>query len=941
MRTTEETTHTSVLCHNIGIDWKFPDLWRIVLLLLLSAPVLKVSAQNFSITGTLQSTQDSALFSFATVLLQNPTDSSILMGSETDLEGAFRLAPVRPGKYLLHAHYIGYAPLTMDIDVLQEDLLLGKIFMEVETEWLNQIEINAKRATGTQRGDTTQFDAAAFVTMQDASAQNLIEKLPGVNTEDGSIQAEGENVVQILVDGKPFFGQDVKAALQNLPAEVVESVQIYDKQSDKAEMSGFDDGEHEKTINIITKPNRRRGQFGKISAGYGSDNRYMLGSAINFFNEHKRVTVTALSNNINALGYSADANSQGESRPQSGIIKTQGIGINFSDDWGEKIEISGSYQFSHRKNEGNSLRIRDYVLPESEGQTYRENDEQIQRNQDHGFSMRLEYNPDKNNRLIFRPHGSVKNDKETSYFFGRTAIGENPLNQTENNRQADNDDYDFGGRLFYSHRFPKKGRSFNVHMSADYHSNADDARRQAVNTFYSDQTREENLNQYTTRDRKGHGWSTDLSYTEPMGKNGQFELEYEISKNLNTSDRLTFDVQDGDPGETKLFPDTALSNTFDSDYLSHELELGYQYRVKKFRLQLEVEYQRSDLLNDQQFPQPFYLSRIFENLAPTVRIDLQFSKTKRLDLDYDTYNRAPSIGQLQDVIDITNPLRLRTGNPALDQTFTNRIRARYRSRDPETDRSFFAYLSGSLTDNYITNSTFIADQTVQLEEGIVLEKGSQLSAPVNLDGYVNLHSYFSFGRPLRSIKSNGKLFGSMNFVRRPGMINEELNFANNTNLRIGFSVSSNISENIDFNFSTSSGFNVAENTLRPHLNNNYFSQSTRLSYDWIIWDDLVYRLDLNHRFNDGLAEDLDNHFLLLNMSIGTKILSHNRGELSLNVYDLFRQNNNIQRNVTELYIEDSESNVLQRYFILTFHYNLRHFNRGTTIKDYKELHGEG
>ena len=900
-----------------------------------------LSAQQFSISGKVVGTEEGLVFPSATVMLLNPTDSATVQGVVTDLDGYFKIEGIPSGTYLLQAQYIGYESARKTIVVEQKDLELGDLIMEEKVNWLNEIQVEARRATGEQFGDTTEFNAAAFKTMKDASAQSLVMKLPGVNLEEGNIQAEGENVVRILVDGKPFFGNDVKTALQNLPAEIIQSVQIYDQLSDKAEMSGFDDGEREKTINIITKPNRRKGQFGRMSAGLGTDGRYLLGASVNFFNEDRRVTVTGLSNNINALDYSADANSQGETRPQNGIIKTQNLGLNFSDDWGDNLEISGSYQFSQRENDGRSFRIRDYILPSSEGQIYRENKTDIQRNQDHRFNMRMEYNPNKNNRLIFRPYASMKNDKEESFFFGRTTVAGDPLNQTENTRQADNDDYDIGGSLFYSHRFPKRGRSLTIGGNSGYHSNIDEANRLAENQFFGEENRTEVLNQYITRDRTGFNWEMNFSYTEPIGKKGRLELEYEVGNSWNDSDLITFDIQETlDPTEIQLLPDTALSNTFVSDYLSNDVELGYQFKKDKFRIQLEAEYRRRDLLNDQTFPQPFNLERTFENLAPTVRIDLQFSKTKRLDLDYDTYNRTPNINQLQDVINISNPLRLRTGNPKLDQAFTNRLRARYRSRNPATDQSFFAYLSGSITDNFITNSSFIAEETTELEQGIILEEGSQLTFPVNLDGYWNIRSYVNYGRPLGFIKSNGNIFGSVNYSRRPGMINDELNFVNNTNFRMGVSISSNINEFIDFRFSTRSSFNLAENSLRPSLNNNFFFQSTSLNYNWIIWDDFIYRLDLNHRFNNGLAEDLENSFMLLNMSIGTKILKNNRGELSLNVYDLFQQNNNIRRNVTELFIEDSESNVLQRYFMLTFSYNLRHFNRGTTEEDYRELHGD-
>ena len=899
-------------------------------------------AQTFSVSGTVKNAEDGTTFPAATVLLLNPQDSATVTGTATDFAGAFTITGVKRGNYMIEVQYIGYRTFSREITVVNQDLPLGSIALEEEPTWLGEITIETRRATGIQNGDTTEFNAAAFKTMRDASAQMLVEKLPGVSLQDGVIQAQGENVVQVLVDGKPFFGTDVKAALQNLPAEVVQSVQIYDQKSDKAEMSGFDDGEEEKTINIVTKPESRRGKFGKMSAGYGSGSRYLLGASVNAFNNERRVTVTGLSNNINALDYSADANSQGETRTQRGIINTNTIGLNFSDDWGDKIEITGSYLFSQRENEVRTLRIRDYILPSNEGQLYREDSDNIRRNQDHSFRMRFEYNMDENNRLIFRPWASIKNDTEESYFSGRTTVANDPLNQTENSRQADNDDYDVGGRLFYSHRFAKKGRSLTVGGDGGYHSNIDEANRLAENKFFGEEERQQVLNQYITRDRTGFDWEANASYTEPVGEKGQLELEYEIGNRGDDSDLITYDILTGlDPTEVNLYPDTALSNTFTSEYLSQELELGYQYRVEKFRIQVEAEYRQADLVNDQEFPQPFYLERTFQNFAPTVRIDFQFSKTKRLDIDYDTRNNAPRIAQLQDVIDISNPLRLRTGNPDLDQTFTNRIRLRYRSRNSDTDRSFFAYMSTSITDNYITNSSIIAEETTQLDRGIVLEKGSQLSRPVNVDGYWNLRSYLSYGRPIGFIKSNGSIFGSVNYNRRPGMINEQMNFVNNANVRLGFSISSNISEKIDFNFSTRSSYNFVENSLQPFLNNNFFGQSTRLSYDWIIGEGIVYRMDLNHQFNNGLAEDVENSFLLMNMSLGAKVLKNDRGELSLNVYDLFKQNNSVNRNVTELYVEDVQSNVLQRYFMLTFSYNLRHFSTGTTMEDYRELHGDG
>ncbi|WP_224997752.1 TonB-dependent receptor [Cesiribacter sp. SM1] len=907
--------------------------------------VFNVFAQEFSIYGTVQSAKDNSTLPGATVVLEDPVDSTTVTGVVTDMDGEFILENVKPGEYVLRVQFMGFNPLLRKISLnkdQEKDLNLGTLSLREEEDRLEEVVIVAQRPLGEQKGDTTSFNASSFQTLQDASGQDLVEKMPGISIQDGNIQAQGENVVRILVDGKPFFGTDVKAALQNLPAEVIASVEIYDRKSDKALLSGFDDGEREKTINIITKPNRRKGQFGKASVGYGTDDRYLLGASVNLFNEDRRLTITGLSNNINALDYSADPNSQGETRTQNGIITTNTVGLNFTDDWGEKIELSASYLFSQRENRGITSLVRNYVLSADSGQVYTENSTNIRKNMDHRFDMRFEYNLDSNNRILIRPDISLRNDENNLFFLGRTATDNSLLNQTENTSASDNLDYDFNNRMYYSHRFRKRGRTLTLGLESGYHTNQDEASRLAENIFYREENRTEILNQRTNRDRTGLSWEADFSYTEPLGERGQLELEYEIGNRINDSDKRTYNIytEDVEPYATYSQLDTALSNTFESEYLTQELELGYQYSTEKVRIQVEGEYQQANLNNEQEFPAPFSLQRTFNSFLPTVRFDYKFSESKNFEFDYDTWTREPSIGQLQNVIDNSNPLHLRTGNPNLDQSYHNRIRIRYRGRNPENEQTLFVYAAGSIIQNNIVNATTIAEEPIAISREVILAQGSQLTSPINLDGYWDFRSYVSWGRPVEFISSNVSVNGSVNYTHRPGMINNTVNYINSSNYRLGFSVSSNISEQVDFNFFSRASYNIVENTLRPALDNNYFNQTTRLSFDWIFWQGFIYRLDLNHQLNTGLAEGLDNSFLLMNMSLGKKIFPNERGEISLNVYDLLGQNNNIRRNITETYVEDVQSNVLQRYVMLTFTYNLRHFSRGTDMKDYEELHNE-
>jgi hypothetical protein len=293
------------------------------------------------------------------------------------------------------------------------------------------------------------------------------------------------------------------------------------------------------------------------------------------------------------------------------------------------------------------------------------------------------------------------------------------------------------------------------------------------------------------------------------------------------------------------------------------------------------------------------------------------------------------VGQLQDVIDYSNTLQVRAGNANLQQSYQNWARLQYRSHNALTNRNFYGVVNATFINDYISNSTFIAPDSTWINESVFLAKGAQLIRPVNLDGYWNVWSYFSYGQPVKALSSNVNLSASMGHTSRPGLINDKLNLANSSNFRMGLSLSSNISENIDFNISTHSGYNVVKNTLRPTLNNNYFTQSTRMRLNWIFWKGLVYRTDLAHRAYAGLSP-VGTNFLLWNMGLGKKIFKNQRGEINLNAYDLLNQNTSIWRNVSDAYVEDVRTNVLQRYFMLTFTYNIRYFGVGASMDDFKD-----
>lgn len=875
---------------------------------------------------------------YANILLLSTSDSSQVYGTISEMDGEFEIGNVREGNYLFKIQYLGYRNYFRTI-LVNSNLDLGTLSIQEEATSLGEVVVSTRRSTGTQKSDTTMYNADAFKTMKDASAQVLIEKLPGVVSEGGSLQAQGENIAQILVDGKPFFGTDVQAALQNLPAEVIQSIEIFDQKSEKAQLSGFDDGVRLKTINIITKPNRRKGQFGKATAGLGTDDRYLMGASINAFDEDQRITFTGLSNNVNMLNYSSDANTQANSRPQEGIVTTNILGLNYSDLWGEKIKVAGSYTYSKRENVGIVSRFRDFVTTDDSNQEYSETSRDVRVNNQHRANLRLEYNPDERNRILYIPRFSAEASSENSSFLGETTDGLNLINQVDNLKTGQYQEYDLFNRLIYGHKFKKAGRSITFRGLLHNGWDNDESDRKARNIYYEgDGQRTENIDQRTTRERQGNRWEAGIAFTEAVGKNGQFELEYEIGNRGNNSDQLVFNVEGGDFEQGNMMLDTALSNAFQSDYLTQEFEVGYQYSNEKLRIQTEVQYQDANLDNKQEFPQAFDLNRKFTAVLPTVRFEYKFTPTTNIQLDFDTRTDEPQVRQLQPVIDNTNPLQLRTGNPELDQSYTKEFRLRFRSQNPDTDKSWFLFTRSAFVSNFISNSTFIAGEATEIQDGIILEKGSQLNRPVNLDGYWDVRSWLSYGMPLDFIKSKLNLNAGASITKRPGQVNDQIGFNNSQRFNAGFSVNSSISDQIDFNIWARSSFNNVENTLNSNLNNKFFQQLFRVNFNWIIWEGFIYRLDLNHQINSGLSAGFDNNFSLINMSLGKKIFKNQRGEVSIMVYDLLGQNANVRRNITETFIEDIQTNVLQQYFMVSFTYNLRRFSKGMDEDTYNELY---
>lgn len=908
---------------------------KIILFLISVSSVFQAIGQNkaYTVSGTIISIENNEVLPGAHAILTN-TDDGTRVGEASDTEGNFSIANVAAGNYKLSINYIGYQVFEQAIQVQDADLKLGNLFLAEEALIIDEIQVIGRVSPGEQRGDTTQYNARAFKTAPDASVEDLITKMPGITIQDGVVQAQGEEVKQVMIDGKRFGGSDVGSALRNVPSDMIESVEIFDRKSDQAAFSGFDDGNREKTLNLVTRKDRRKGESGKISAGYGTDDRYMVGAALNLFNNDRKITFMGLSNNINMSDFSIGETPGGRMRRRrggwgggtpNGIISTNAIGVNYNDMWGKKIEIASSYNFTSGRVANNEVSLRDFTTGEQEGNQMEQTSLNDSEENSHRLNFRMQYNINENNRLIVSPNVTLQQNKSITN--GHTLLFDadgDLLTNSETNNTADNLSLNFSNNILYSHRFAKPGRVFTANITTNY-SNIDQENffdERSINNI--DPELNASRNQFNFLKRDNINWVGNASISEKVGDSALLQLEYIIGNQINDSDKRTFDLNPESEIYTEL--NIPLSSTFESEYLSQSIGPAYQYRSDKARLQVDAKYQFSSLKSNTVYPEDLEIKRNFSNFLPSAELEYKFSDSRSLNLNFRTSTNVPSSEQLQEVLNISNPLQVSIGNNNLEQDYQNRLFLRYRSFNSENNQVFFLGIFGTATQNYIGNSVY-ENPPAGLLEGYVLQPGARLVQRENMDGQWDTRAFFNFGKPINFISSNFNVRGSVGYTRTPGKVNNESTFANNTNFGIGVNLSSNISENIDFNISTNSSYNIVKNTntTSSRNNSNYFSQNSSLRLSWIFWKGFVYRTEINSQFNTGVTAGEDNNFTVWNMSLGKKFLKDNKAEVSLSVNDVLNENTSFQQNVTASYVEDVRSTVLQRFFMLTLTYNLRNY----------------
>lgn len=894
----------------------------------------------------------------ANVLVRTVNDS-LLIGTVTGAEGRFEIVRPNIPTVKFEITFIGYKTITI-IHQIRESVSLGDLILLEDTKVLGEVVIEGQVPVGEVKGDTTSFNANAFKTQENAQAEDLIRKMPGITMQGGQIQAQGEQVQRILVDGREFFGNDPNIALRNLPADAIDRVEVLDQRSDQSRLTGFDDGTYTKTINIILREDRKNGQFGRAYAGYGTDDRYSAGGSVNLFKGDQRISILGLFNNINQQNFSSQdlagvtANTTGGGggrggRPggggggpggggfggggnnnflvgnSGGIITTNSVGLNYSDKWGKKVNFSGSYFFNNSTNSLLQTTNRETVVNESIRQFYQESLINTVDNSNHRFNGRLEADLNEKNSIIVVPSISFQ---ENTVFSDRDALTlastSDSLSALRSISNAETKALSISNNLTYRYKFEKKGRTFSTDIFTAFNNRDQFSDLLAASRDFN-RLRLDTTLQETDALSDGLNYRVNFTLTEPLGEKSIGTFGYQVGNNKSTADQKTFILDD----ERRPVLDTALSNEFDNKFITQRLRSGYAYNNAGLSLNLNLDYQNARIDNEAFFPTEGVFKRDFNNILPSANINYRNQpKGVTYRVRYRTGTDEPSVNQLQNVINNQNPLNLSVGNPSLGQSYNHNIFANVSKVNLEKSRTLFMFLNYSATNDYIGTNTFITAQDTLINGNVLLRPGGQITQPVNLDGNFRTTMFLTYGAPIKKIKTQFNMNTRVTFNRIPGIINGETNLNDNLGLSQGLTFSSNVSKNFDFTLSSTGTYSIVNSSLQQNLDNNFYQQESNIRlYFSPNNGKLFIGNNLNHTLLTGLSEGFNQNFWLWNIEGGYRFAKNNKAELKVVIFDLLNQNNSVTRTISDVAVTDVVTNVLTRYAMLTFTYIIGNFKQ--------------
>lgn len=912
-------------------------------LLLLSSlnTLAQSSRQKTEIQGVAVDSVSGRPLRTASVSLLNARDSAYVMGTITDGDGRFRLRNVSAGPYRILITFVGYRNASRVVTVTGQTPLLtvDSIRLNEQVNQLNEVVIQQERAPVSVKGDTLEFNANSFKTQPNAVVEDLLRKLPGVEvSRDGTIKAQGQTVNRVLVDGKPFFGNDAKIATRNLNADVIDKVQLYDQQSDQAQFSGMDDGNRERTINLTIKRDKRKGYFGQNALGAGTDGRYQGRLNLNRFNNRgdgpgRQFSLIGQANNINqqnfTLGGGGAGNGPvivggpgslggGNDQPPANITEVKAGGVNYRDKVGKRAELAASYFLSQAVTTTDGQSQRTNILPNGSFTT-----DQTTYNRDrqggHRFNAWLDWQLDSLTSFRLTPNLVWRNSGLDNRLDSRSFLPSGQaFNQGETRFGSSGDGLSGNSNALLMRKFRREGRTLSLNLNAVLSASTSTAFNRSVNTFFegiqtgsgSDSGRVVRLNQRGLQDNSIRQNTLTLSFTEPLSLTRKLELRYAYARNLNGAERAISDFTEATRQYDRF--NAALSNRFGSLFATHQAGATLQTRRLFYTYALGLDVHQAELRVTNRSVDTSR-SQQYLNLLPNALISYTLSGNRTLRLQYRTRILPPSVSQLQPVPDNTNPLLIRAGNPTLRPEYYNTATLTYNSARNLGSRSLFMLLGLNQSNTRIGTATDISPA------------GVQTVRPLNAGGFWSANGVLSANRTLRSIKLNGSATTQTGLERSLSYVNNQPNEVRVLTLGQGLRLQSTYNEKIEYGLGANLTYQRITYSLLPRQNAAFWTQLITADLHWQLPLGLVFNSDLTYTATSGRSAGFNQRFALWNASLGKQFLKGKQGEVRLQAFDLLNQNRSLVRNTGDTFVEDVQSRVLNRYFMVSLLYHLRKF----------------
>ena len=887
-------------------------------------------AQSYQIEGVLKDKTTQEVLEAATVFLETAKDSTLLTYTISNKSGVFALEGRSQEKNArINVSFVGYASYSTPVDLSKSPINLGDIFLDYEVATLGEVVIKS-RAPVTIKKDTLEFNVSSFKTKKDATIEDLLKELPGVEVdEDGKILVNGKEVNKILVNGKPFFGDDPTIATRNLTKEIIEKIQVTDTKTDDEAFAGEQGDQENKTINLTIKEENNKGVFGRIAGGGGTDERFEYAGIVNWFDNDRRVSVLGGGNNINAPGFTfgeiSKAFGQGSSVSVSsgggfsidgrsfgfgsGIINSRSAGANYADELTKGVDISTDYFYSGSNATNETTSERENIFPDRRFFT-NSNSRSDTNNDNHDVNMNLKVEVDSTFLINFKPGFQLVRSR-SAFNSQETSLDEtgDMINSSSAFNTSDRTTRNFDNEIGLTKRFGSDGAFLRVRLNNDFDRSESDELLNSETLIFEETGIDVIRNQRTDGETALTTWNTNLTYRQPLVSEKLFlDFNFQYRTDRRERRRSTFDFDETTQSFSSFNNELSTDFTFTNKRVVPGMKLSYN--SEKWYVGLGSGYVLRTLTNEDALRPQLSIEENFQALELSGNFNYRFTPQMSIYSGYNLNNRPPQVTQLSPFEDVSDPLNTVQGNPDLEPENEHSVYFGFNNYNFQKGGGFYSYLNFSAVNNAVVARTTVDENLVRR------------TTYENVDGTyrLGLNGSYNKSKKIDSLRTfKYRIGGNVNFNRAINF-NDDVKYASivrsiGPSGSVGFDWKKVMNMNLRYNVSfsrTTFDLDIFDN--QEFLNHNVFLNSTFIGIKNLEWSNTV-----NFNYNPDVAPGFQRSAWLWNSALAYSILK-DKGKFTLKVYDVLNQNTNARRTATANYIQDVQSTVLQQYVMLSFSY---------------------